>query len=595
MKQNYLKTILCMLMLCVGMSAWAESKTLTLTIADVIDGKTGTVTLDVNKYGSQAVATKTTWYTFAKDDFSFSGARICKAAADNGSVIQLQGNASDAAKQGFVGNTTSFTQITNVKITARTTESSTYTPNFNVYVGSSELPSSSALTIPEVTPTTAGGFKTYVYNMTVSGTNGYFAIRNNLAGALYIDEIAITYNPTAVSKTATTTTFGGEETYKIYQGDSFAAPTATVTGGAGLAATYSSSNTAVATVNATTGAVTVVGPGKTTITASYAGDATYESSNDSYELTVVPVYSSLEALVAADLTSGTTVKVTFSDMEIKSIYLSGEYRNGIYFDIQKDEKDIEIYYQNVPEAWVVGGTVSGTMECAWTQYKGTWELAPTKDTWDWANLTYTAPEVSATITIGEAGYATYYNSKKAYKLPTGVSGYVAFIDAAAGNKFTFDEAYESGKIVPANEALVLKAAPGTYTLTFTNDTPEESFREAGMNDLKGTDVAADTEGGDGYHYYMLSLNAANELSSVGFYFQNEGGKAFLNGAHKAYLAYTAEQVGSVKEFRFNDYETGVQDVDVDENADQTIYDLSGRKVSNAQKGIYIKNGRKFMK
>ncbi|MBR1545800.1 MAG: hypothetical protein IJ633_03240 [Prevotella sp.] len=51
--------------------------------------------------------------------------------------------------------------------------------------------------------------------------------------------------------------------------------------------TYSSSATSVATVNETTGAVTLVSPGETTITASYAGDATHYPSSATYTLTVV--------------------------------------------------------------------------------------------------------------------------------------------------------------------------------------------------------------------------------------------------------------------------------------------------------------------
>lgn len=56
---------------------------------------------------------------------------------------------------------------------------------------------------------------------------------------------------------------------------------------AAAAVTWTSSKPAVATINETTGAVTLVKKGSTTITASYAGvDGTYQSSSDTYELTV---------------------------------------------------------------------------------------------------------------------------------------------------------------------------------------------------------------------------------------------------------------------------------------------------------------------
>ena len=111
-------------------------------------------------------------------------------------------------------------------------------------------------------------------------------------------------------------------------------------------------------------------------------------------------FSSLEELVAAKLTSGTLVTVSFTDVPIKEIYVTtGGYRNGVYFDIQKDGNDIEIYYQNVPEEWVKEGKLSGTMTCPWKNFNGTWELAPEKDSWKWENLTYKAakPKTDATL------------------------------------------------------------------------------------------------------------------------------------------------------------------------------------------------------
>lgn len=63
----------------------------------------------------------------------------------------------------------------------------------------------------------------------------------------------------------------------------FTAPTLTVGHASGI--TYESSNVAVATIS-NAGAVTVVGPGETTIKAVFAGDATYKDAIASYTLTV---------------------------------------------------------------------------------------------------------------------------------------------------------------------------------------------------------------------------------------------------------------------------------------------------------------------
>ena len=66
-------------------------------------------------------------------------------------------------------------------------------------------------------------------------------------------------------------------------GETFTAPT--LSNPSQVAVTYSSSNTEVATIG-TDGAVTLKGPGKTTITATFAGNDNYEGASASYELTV---------------------------------------------------------------------------------------------------------------------------------------------------------------------------------------------------------------------------------------------------------------------------------------------------------------------
>lgn len=111
----------------------------------------------------------------------------------------------------------------------------------------------------------------------------------------------------------------------------------------------------------------------------------------------VETFANLNALVAADLTSGTSVKVTIKDVAIKKIYAkkNGE-RVGIYFDVQKEDKDIEIFFQNeeMPKDWIEGGLLSGTITGSWERYEynkefRNWELIP-ESSWHWTNLTYSA-------------------------------------------------------------------------------------------------------------------------------------------------------------------------------------------------------------
>ena len=91
---------------------------------------------------------------------------------------------------------------------------------------------------------------------------------------------AITYN----GKKNLTVAFANA-TANAQVGQSFTSPTATVSVNS-KTVTYESSDTSVATVDSSTGAVTLVAAGKTTITAKFAGDDDYNPASGSYELTV---------------------------------------------------------------------------------------------------------------------------------------------------------------------------------------------------------------------------------------------------------------------------------------------------------------------
>ena len=121
------------------------------------------------------------------------------------------------------------------------------------------------------------------------------------------------------------------------------------------------------------------------------------------EAATVPVYASVAELIAAGkpTTDGTKVTVTLTDEEITKFYKSGTYTNGVYFMVGTQE--VQIYCQNTPSDWKVGGTISGTLtNCDWKLYKSTWELCPA----DYSELTYKAPLptcATPVITIAEGG------------------------------------------------------------------------------------------------------------------------------------------------------------------------------------------------
>ena len=130
-----------------------------------------------------------------------------------------------------------------------------------------------------------------------------------------------------------------------------------------------------------------------------------------------PIFASLEELVAADLTSNTMVKVSFSNVAIKKIDTNKKY---VTFDIQKEEKDIEIYFsaETLPTTWVVGGTLSGTILAPWKRFVQSsdlvcWELAP-ESGWKWTDLTYNSPitkEIDHVTVTGTATKTAYVDGE----------------------------------------------------------------------------------------------------------------------------------------------------------------------------------------
>ena len=94
---------------------------------------------------------------------------------------------------------------------------------------------------------------------------------------------------------------------------------------------------------------------------------------------------------------------------------------------------------------------------------------------------------------------------------------------------------------------------------------------------------------------------ANGEDGVGLYKATkiqQNGNSWLNNAFKAYLP--ASNVTSDARFLiFNfgeDTETAIESIDAENgNVKAEIYDLAGRRVQNAQKGVFIVNGKVVIK
>ena len=141
------------------------------------------------------------------------------------------------------------------------------------------------------------------------------------------------------------------------------------------------------------------------------------------------VFASLADLLAniTPTTDATKVTVTLTKEPIVDIYVSGNYRNGIFLNVpyQGTTKEIEIYSRDVPAEWVAGGSVSGTLtNCDWKVYNGIWELCPA----DWSELTYQEPKAVSTVVVSGAPTKTTYVDGETFD-PAGLTVTVNYNDA----------------------------------------------------------------------------------------------------------------------------------------------------------------------
>lgn len=195
--------------------------------------------------------------------------------------------------------------------------------------------------------------------------------------------------------------------------------------------------------------------------------------------------------------------------------------------------------------------------------------------------------------ITNAGFGTFYTSD-AYNMPTGVTGYT--IVNTQDNRLIAEPTYAEGTLVPAKTALIVKGNEGDYTYE-----PIISSQTTILgNKLHGTDTEATTQvEGTDVKYYKFAYNNAGD--KLGFYWANETGAAFTNGAHKAFLALDfGTALSQMRGFSLNDLFGGITSIHSIVNAEkasQRIYDLNGRSINSLNglsKGVYIVNGKKVI-
>ena len=190
-----------------------------------------------------------------------------------------------------------------------------------------------------------------------------------------------------------------------------------------------------------------------------------------------------------------------------------------------------------------------------------------------AMTVYYKPVVS---TLTDAGYSTLCLPYNAI-VPEGVVAY-----SASENDEYIRLTPIPGYTITANEGVVLKGAPGTYSFIATGDKVNATNGNLMIGVTKDTLLSANDKA------YMLTRK--KEDGTVAFRLLNTN---YTLGANKAYLKLPGgTKARDIISVQWDENETGIMETMHRENdKDAAIYNLSGQRMKQTQKGINIINGK----
>ena len=421
-----------------------------------------------------------------------------------------------------------------------------------------------------------------------------------------------------------------ETSYMVEMGDVFTAPKLEGLP-EGVTATYSSSNTDVATVDAATGEVKIVGIGTTTITVTSPETGIYEGATASYELNVKAAIYKVEFDFTtnnwglptaynkeeASYTNETGYTITFGKSNSGHKIMGNDTDCNLIFGKEGATLSLPVFPFAVSKIKVfgkkgasgkttqnffVGGepvsteTTDAKIDHIYEIKEGyqaagniyTLKVTNDNNTQITKIVVYAKDEtVAGAINIATPeGFGTFYTDKN-YVLPQGLTAF-GYTSIDGNNTLTKSVEYVAGDIVPANTAVVVKGAKGSYNYYNTEEVATKIIEK---NLLKGVTTDTRIEAKSGVKRYILTRADDGILA---FYRTNTGN---INvKANRAYLEVpTAMAVAS---FSLEGSATGINNV-VTTAAKQGIYTISGVRLNatttkELPAGIYIVDGKKVI-
>ena len=390
--------------------------------------------------------------------------------------------------------------------------------------------------------------------------------------------------------------------YYIAKGvETFTAPTLSTAAGYDGIVAYTSSETDVAEVNSSTGAVTIKAAGETTITASAEATTNFYADQASYTLKVYEIEDGVFDFAKGDYLSG-AVPGTANNQTTETTWKAGNVTMVVAGrNIWYNAGDLRLYANNLDDPNSNAGNITFTVPSGYVITKiegvGSGSLTPdvgAKNNGVWGgksqSVTFTHTG-SSTITLTKI---TVYYSEPTISVTMGSAGYMTYCNVGAALSFGDLEAYVVSAVgdnnvtltqitqAPANTPVVLKGSAGSHNLTVI-----ESASAVGTNKLKVSDGNITT--GGNYVDYAL----AKKGDDVGFYKVQAGVKV---PAGKCYISvYTGSDAPEYLGFDGDGNTTGMNDVRSKmEEGRGEFYNLNGQRVAQPTKGLYIVNGKKVV-
>lgn len=212
------------------------------------------------------------------------------------------------------------------------------------------------------------------------------------------------------------------------------------------------------------------------------------------------------------------------------------------------------------------------------------------------------------IVITKHGVSTF-SFPYPYIMPMGLRGALVKAEMEGdGYILHADYRYKGGDVVPAGEVLAICGKEGTYPISAVisdelRSTPDENDLHADYVEENGkykTVWNEDTELDEYVYYYKLTTKNGENL---GWYWGGaEGAPFYMSRTDRAYLVLPRQVANNVKSMRMfgedeeepsNAEATAIEQIESLQSG--KAYDLNGRQLQeNPNKGIYIKNGKKYI-